>query len=116
MRRALAGGAVILGRAGAAAFRGEPGMLRVRLFGPAAARVAQATRIEGIDEDAARQRLPEVDGARAQYVRRLYGADIDDPALYHLQVDSTALPLDACAALIVAAYRALPAPAGSLAG
>ncbi len=106
MRGALASGAVILGRAGAAAFRGETGVLRVRLFGPTDARIAQATEIEGIDEHVARQRLPEVDGARAQYVRRLYGADIDDPALYHLQIDSTALPLDACAALIVAAYRA----------
>jgi cytidylate kinase len=117
MRGALASGAVILGRAGAAAFRGEAGMLRVRLFGPTDARIAQATKIEGIDEHVARQRLPEVDGARAQYVRRLYGADIDDPALYHLQIDSTVLPLDACAALIVAAYRALPPPAsGGLAG
>jgi cytidylate kinase len=110
MRGALDTGAVILGRAGGAAFRGEAGVLRVRLFGPADARIAQATKIEGIDKDTARQRLPEVDGARAQYVRRLYGADIDDPALYQLQIDSTALPLDACAALIVAAYQALPRP------
>ncbi len=107
MRNALASGAVILGRAGGAAFCREEGVLRVRLFGPAEARIAQAARIEGIGEDVARQRLPEVDGARAQYVRRLYGADIDDPALYHLQLDSTVLPLEACTALIVAAYRAL---------
>jgi cytidylate kinase len=111
MRRALASGAVILGRAGAAAFREEAGVLRVRLFGAAGARAAQATKIEGVDEQVARQRLPEVDAARAQYVRRLYGADIDDPALYHLQIDSTVLPLDACAALITAAYGALPHPA-----
>jgi cytidylate kinase len=110
MRGALASGAVILGRAGGAAFCREAGVLRVRLFGPADARVAQAARIEGIDEQVARRRLPEVDRARAQYVRRLYGADIDDPVLYHLQLDSTALPPEACAALIVAAYRALPPP------
>jgi cytidylate kinase len=111
MRGALAGGAVILGRAGAAAFRAEASVLRVRLFGPADARIAQASKIEGIDEQVARQRRPEVDGARAQYVRRLYGADIDDPALYQLQIDSTVLPAEACTALIVAAYRALPRPA-----
>jgi len=109
MRAALASGAVILGRAGAAAFRDEPGVLRVRLFGPAEARIAQATRIENIDEPSARQRLPEVDRARATYVRRLYRADIDDPDLYHLQLDSTALPLDGCAGLIATAYRALAA-------
>jgi cytidylate kinase len=105
MRQALATGAVILGRAGGAAFRDEPGVLRVRLFGPEEARIAQAARIEDVDADTVRQRLPEVDRARAQYVRRLYGFDIDDPDLYHLQIDSTALPLDASADLIAAAYR-----------
>jgi cytidylate kinase len=110
MRQALATSAVILGRAGGAAFRDEPGVLRVRLFGPAEARIAQAARIEYVDVATARQRLPEVDRARAQYVRRLYGVDIDDPDLYHLQIDSTAVPLDACAALIAAAYRSLSNP------
>jgi hypothetical protein len=43
-------------------------------------------------------------------VRRLYRADIDDPELFHLHLDSTALPLAACADLIAAAYRALPQP------
>jgi cytidylate kinase len=105
MRQALTTGAVILGRAGGAAFRDEPGVLRVRLFGPDEARIVQAARIEDVDADTARQRLPEVDRARAQYVRRLYGFDIDDPDLYHLQIDSTALPLDACVDLIAAAYR-----------
>jgi cytidylate kinase len=105
MRTALATGAVILGRAGGAAFRAEPGILRVRLFGPEAARIAQAARIEDVDAVTARQRLPEVDRARAQYVRRLYGFDIDDPELYHLHIDSTAVPIDATVGLIVAAYR-----------
>jgi cytidylate kinase len=107
MNEALAAGAVILGRAGAAAFRSRPDVLRVRLFGPPAARIAQASRIENVDAPTARQLLPEVDRARAQYVRRLYGVGIDDPDLFDLQLDSTALPLAACADLIVGAYRAL---------
>jgi cytidylate kinase len=112
MRKALVTGAVILGRAGGAAFRDEPGVLRVRLFGPEEARIAQAARIEDVDADTARQRLPEVDRARAQYVQRLYGTDIDDPDLYHLQIDSTVVPVDACASLIADAYRrTLPTPA-----
>ena len=105
MREALASGAVILGRAGGAAFSKEPGVLRVRLFGPPEARIAQAARIENVDTVTARQRLPQVDRARAQYVRRLYCVSIDDPELYQLQIDSTAMPLHACADLIAAAYR-----------
>lgn len=109
MRQAMESGAVILGRGGGAAFHHEPRVLRVRLFGPAPARAEQAARIEDVDAVTARRRLPEVDRARAQYVRRLYGADINDPALYHLQIDSTAVPLDACAAVIVGAYQGLAA-------
>src|SRR6185437_12547781 len=82
-----------------AAFCEEPGVLRVRLFGPAEARIAQAARIEDVDVATARQRLPHVDRARAQYVRRLYCVNIDDPEFYQLQVDSTAMPLQACADL-----------------
>lgn len=107
MTDALNGGAVILGRAGGAAFHARPDVLRVRLFGLPEARIAQAARIEDVDAATARQRLPEVDRARAQYVRRLYNVDIDDPSLYQLQIDSTAVPLDACADLIAAAYTAL---------
>lgn len=106
MTAALSTGAVILGRAGGAAFRDRPDVLRVRLFGPLEARVAQAARIESVDPPVARQRLPEVDRARAQYVRRLYGVNIDDPAFYHLQLDSTVLPLNACVDLIASAYAA----------
>jgi cytidylate kinase len=122
MRAALVSGAVILGRAAAAAFRDEPGVLRVRLFGPAEARIAQAARIEHIDETTARRRLPEVDRARAQYVRRLYRADIDDPSLFHLHIDSTGIALDTCAGLIAMAYRGSlpdtrePAAVGSAGG
>ena len=105
MREAVASGAVILGRAGGAAFSNEPGVLRVRLFGPPDARIVQAARIENVAVTTARQRLPHVDRARAQYVRRLYCVSIDDPELYQLQIDSTAMPLHACADLIVAAYR-----------
>ncbi len=104
MTAALQDGAVILGRAGAAAFHQRPDVLCVRLFGPPDARIAQAARIEHVDQSTARQRLPGVDRARAQYVRRLYAIDIDDPGLYRLQIDSTALPLDACASLIATAF------------
>ena len=105
MRAALTSGAVILGRAAAAAFQGEPDVLRVRLFGSPEARAAQAARIENVDEPTARRRLPQVDRARAQYVRRLYRADIDDPDLFHLHINSTVMPLEVCAGLIVTAYR-----------
>ncbi|MFL6161664.1 MAG: AAA family ATPase [Jatrophihabitantaceae bacterium] len=112
LRAALPDGVVVLGRAGAIALASEPAVLRVRLYGSTEARIAQAAAVEAVPLETARQRLPEVDQARAQYVRRLYHADLDDPQLYHLQLDSTVLPLETCVELIVAAYRAFLLSAG----
>lgn len=109
MRQELTTGAVILGRGGAAAFRDEPDVLRVRLYGPREARIAHGARIQGITADLADKRLREVDAARALYVHRLYHADIDDPDLYLLQLDSTALTEQACAHIITDAYSRLRA-------
>ena len=74
MTAALQDGAVILGRAGAAAFHQRPDVLCVRLFGPPDARIAQAARIEHVDQSTARQRLPG-GGPRPRAVR--------PPALRH---------------------------------
>ncbi len=107
MRAALDSGAVIHGRAGAAAFRHEPGVLHVRLVGALEARIAQGAELEHVSLDDARRAQPQVDRARAHYVRRLYNVRIDDPTLYDLQIDSTQLTLDTCVELIVTAYRSL---------
>jgi cytidylate kinase len=109
MSNELATGAVVLGRAAAAAFRDEPGILRVRLFGPVEARIAQGARIENVSIESARRSQHEVDHARDHYVRHLYGLGIDDPCLYHLRIDATAIALDTCAELIISAYRSLTA-------
>jgi cytidylate kinase len=108
MRAALVSGAVIHGRAGAAALQNEPGVLHVCLVGAIEARIAQGAALEHVSLDAARQAQPEVDRARSHYVRRLYNVSIDDVALYDLHIDSTRVPLDTCAELIVLAYRSLP--------
>jgi hypothetical protein len=43
------------------------------------------------DEDAARDTLRRLDRAHAAYLKQFYGVEIDDPSLYHLQIDSTAI-------------------------
>jgi cytidylate kinase len=107
IREALPAGAVVLGRAGAAALRDEPDVLRVRLFGPPERRLAQAMAGEQIDLQTARIRMGQVDAAREHYIRRLYRVSAADPSLYHLQIDSTTIGLQTCTDLIVRAYRSL---------
>jgi hypothetical protein len=101
--RAAAGSAVILGRGAAVVLGDIPGALHVRLDGPVERRLAQAMELEGVDRETAERQMRETDRAREAYVQQFYGVDARDAALYHLVIDSTALPLDACVELIALA-------------
>ncbi|PTH83605.1 cytidylate kinase [Streptomyces sp. A244] len=103
MADAARSGGVVLGRAGAIVLREVPQALHVYLGGPLQARIARVMEAEGVDRATAERRVKANDWARREYVRRAYGADGDDPALYHLMIDATAFPVDACVELIVAA-------------
>jgi len=99
------GGGVILGRA-AAVVLGKHRGYHVRLDGPVERRIVQGAAVEGITEERARARIRAADKARTAYVRRLYRTDPADPSLYHLVIDSTAMPLDTVVELILVAARA----------
>jgi cytidylate kinase len=95
------GGAVILGRGAAAAIgRDKRWAFHARLDGPVDRRARRGAAWEGLDVDAAQERLRETDTARARYAQRLYGCDPADPELYHLVVDATAITVDACVQIL----------------
>ena len=56
--------------------------------------------VSGVDRETAERALRQSDRTHAEYVRHFYGARLDDPSLYHLALDSTAIPLDACVDVI----------------
>jgi hypothetical protein len=97
------GGAVILGRAAAIILKDAPNALHVRLDGPAERRVAQAMALEELTREDAERLRKSGDRAREGYVRHFYNCDARDPALYHLVIDSTALPVAAVVNVIAAA-------------
>ncbi len=98
-------GAVILGRAGMVVLGGRDDVLCVRLDGPQEARIAQAI-ADGADEATARDTQRAVDGARERYASVFYNTHQHDPRHYHLVIDSTALPVDACVDIILKAVQA----------
>ena len=103
---AAGAGAVILGRAAAIVLRDQPRALHVRLTGPEPARIEQGMRIEGVDRATAERHLGETDRARRAYVQHFYRCDPAAPHHYQLVIDSTAIPLEACAELVVLGARA----------
>jgi len=106
LAESAASGGVALGRGGMVVLRDVPWALHVYLGGPVDARIEQAMRIDRIERDQAEREQKLEDRARIDYVQRAYGVDGTDSVLYHLTLDSTALELDACVELIVAASRA----------
>jgi len=99
-----AGGGVILGRA-AAVVLGKDRGFHVRLDGPPARRIIQGATVEGISQEQASAHMQAADRARTAYVRRLYGVDPADASLYHMVIDSTAIPLDTVIELVLTAAR-----------
>ncbi|HUA71377.1 MAG TPA: cytidylate kinase-like family protein [Solirubrobacteraceae bacterium] len=101
------GEGVILGRGAVVLLREHPGALRVRLDGPPDRRTLQAVRIQGLEPSEADRARAQFDRAHEAYCRQFYGVQIQDPALYHLALDSTCIDLDACVEIIARAAESL---------
>jgi cytidylate kinase len=106
LAQSVVSGGVTVGRGGMVVLRSVPWALHVLLGGPREARIEQRMGLESIDRETAERRQAVEDRTRIGYVRRAYGVDGLDPSLYHLVLDSTALALDTCVELIVAASHA----------
>ena len=99
-------GGVVIGRGGMVVLRSIPWVLHVHLGGAREARIDQAMVLQGISRGLAEERQRIEDRTRMTYVRQAYGVNGEDPSLYHLMIDSTALGIDACVDIISAASRA----------
>jgi cytidylate kinase len=106
-RQAATGQGVILGRGGVIVLRDDPRVLRVRLTGPVQRRKEQAIRLGEIDAETADRALHQTDRGHAEYARRFYDVDIDDPTLYHLVIDATEFAFEVTVELIARAAQAL---------
>jgi cytidylate kinase len=105
-RVAETGGGLILGRGAAAVLGAHSSAFHLRLDGPVERRIAQGAVLEGVSEDVARAHQQDTDKAWARFVKRLFDRDPTDPRLYHLVIDSTAIPLGDVVETLVAASTA----------
>ena len=99
-------GGVVLGRGAALVLGDRPDALHVRLDGPEERRLDAAVAHTGRPRDEVRRELRANDAAREGYVRRSYRVDATSPRIYHLVIDSTALPQQTVVDLVVEAARA----------
>lgn len=81
------GNLIYHGLAGGLLLKEIPGIFCVRLIAPLELRVQALREMEDMDVDEAEAFILEVDEARAQWVKTMYGEDIMDPSLYDLIVN-----------------------------
>jgi hypothetical protein len=101
---AMHGEVILLGR-GASLFLPRGRGLAVRVVASQPDRVARVCGRSGVDEDRARREIEEVDRMRAHFVSHTFDRDVSDPQLYDLVLNSSWLPLDVLAELVIAACR-----------
>lgn len=88
------GHVVVVGRGSHMLLRGRRDVLKVRIVAPLEQRVAYVARREGLDEQAARDRIHDKDTARERYVESTYRVRFGEPDQYDLTINTGILTLD----------------------
>ncbi len=100
VEKVQAGDVIYHGLAGQFLLRGLPCVIRLRLIAPVAYRVRAAMAERGLGREEAERYIETVDTQRQRWVRQMYQADWEDPALYDLVINLEGLELEAAVALV----------------
>jgi cytidylate kinase len=100
LKFAALGGVILIGRAGNIVTAKLPHVVHVRLVASLEDRVERIIRDDHRSPAEARKFCVEEEQARARYVKTYYNADINDPAFYHLVINTSRVNYDNAAKLI----------------
>jgi cytidylate kinase len=103
LRLASLGRVILVGRAAEVVTKRLPYVFHVRLVAPLNKRVQHAAEYYGLTATAAAKKVREEDQARRGYLRRYFDADIDDPLLYALVINTGRLGFARTAELVAQA-------------
>jgi cytidylate kinase len=98
------GDAVILGRAGNVIL-GARGGLHVRVIAPRELRVANLVNYKGMTLAGAEEHATLSDEERREFYRKHFNAEIENPADYHLVVNTGRVSLESAREMILAAWK-----------
>jgi cytidylate kinase len=95
-------GKVVIGSHGASFVLGaRDDLLRVFVTAPAAARARRLAQERGIEQKEAEREIRDADKSRADYLKRSYDVDREDPTQYDLVVNTAVFSLDEAARIVV---------------
>ncbi|MGC9348212.1 MAG: AAA family ATPase [Anaerolineae bacterium] len=105
---ASTGDAVIVGRGGQMILQDWDNTIHVRLYAPLEVRASRIAQREGIDEARALHMVKQSDEQKRQYIRHMHNnADWRNLKYYHLAIDTSRIPPEAAAEMILLAARAV---------
>ena len=94
------GNVILIGRGSVVITAKLPHVLRVRLVAPLEKRIEYACQFYHLTETEARKFCLSQDRGRERYLKTYFNADINDPLLYHLVINTGQVSYDATAKLI----------------
>ena len=100
LRLAELGNVIVIGRGGNVVTAKLPGVLHVRLVAPIEQRVEHLHKYNGMSIPAARKFRLREDLGRERYLKKYFHADIEDPLLYHMVLNTGLLSPDQAAQII----------------
>ena len=101
---AYEGKVIFVGRGGHLLLPRDAG-LRVRVIAPRAARLATFQAREGLNADEAEGEFDQLEAGRANFVRRHFRQEPDDPSQYDMVIDSVVFGIDGCVELVCRALE-----------
>ena len=102
------GNVILIGRGGNVITARLPHVIHVRLVAPLEKRIAHAHQFYSLTENEAHKFCLSQDRARERYLKKYFNADVNDPLLYHLIVNTGLVSYDDAAKLIGDAVLNLP--------
>jgi cytidylate kinase len=97
---AIKGKTVIVGRGGQAILKDKVGVLHVRIVAPLDIRVGRIMKGGGLSEKDALKIIENNDKATAEYLRRFYKVDYQDPTIYDMVLNTWKMDYDTAARLV----------------
>lgn len=96
---------ILVGRGAQAYLAQRQGTLHVYVAAPLGVRIERAMTRLHVDRKEAERTIHQIDEGRRQYVKTYYGRRWDDPAIYHLVLNSDGFSFEQCAEMIAAGAR-----------
>jgi cytidylate kinase len=97
--------AVIVAHGASIPLAGTPGVLRVMVTASNDMRIKRVAEAEGADQNRARKIVADSDASRADYFRRFYHLDREQPTNYDIVINTDVLTVEQAEAAIVAIVR-----------